>query len=486
MYININNLGFNKSFTLNDKIGIIGSNGCGKTTLLKLIYEFIKEDVGYCPQNLNNYKTIADVFGLEKDVLAIENYNYEDVENWNCIDIITKKLKNFNLDFDLLSDFNTLSGGEKVKVVLSSIIDKKILLLDEPTNNMDYDTKIFFYDFIKNCNKKIILISHDRELLNLVDRIFYIRNDKKIIEYGGNYDFANEIMLSENEATERDYNNALKSLDKQKREITKNIIKHNKNINKGQREFKSGSKTKMEIDFKKNDSQKSIGKLVNKENKNLDKINKNINDIRENIEDKKQIYFKMTYDKIKTKNILKIDNLNFSYDNKIIFKDFNIELKSNDRLAINGKNGSGKSTLLKIIINNEKYDNVVVNTTKIAYIDQNYNILNFNDTILNNVLKYNSNEKICRDVLAQFLFRTESVYKNVNVLSGGEVVRVALCCALINEPELLILDEITNNLDIDSIKILENILNDYKNCLIVVSHDSIFKENINVNKKLVL
>ncbi len=486
MYININNLGFNKSFTLNDKIGIIGSNGCGKTTLLKLIYEFIKEDVGYCPQNLNNYKTIADVFGLEKDVLAIENYNYEDVENWNCIDIITKKLKNFNLDFDLLRDFNTLSGGEKIKVILSSIIDKKILLLDEPTNNMDYDTKIFFYDFIKNCNKKIILISHDRELLNLVDRIFYIRNDKKIIEYGGNYDFANEIMLSENEATERDYNNALKSLDKQKREITKNIIKHNKNINKGQREFKSGSKTKMEIDFKKNDSQKSIGKLVNKENKNLDKINKNINDIRENIEDKKQIYFKMTYDKIKTKNILKIDNLNFSYDNKIIFKDFNIELKSNDRLAINGKNGSGKSTLLKIIMNNEKYDNVVVNTTKIAYIDQNYNILNFNDTILNNVLKYNSNEKICRDVLAQFLFRTESVYKNVNVLSGGEVVRVALCCALINEPELLILDEITNNLDIDSIKILENILNDYKNCLIVVSHDSVFKENINVNKKLVL
>lgn len=486
MFININNLGFNKSFTLNDKIGIIGSNGCGKTTFLKLIYEFIKEDIGYCPQNLNNYKTIADVFGLEKDVLAIENYNYEDVENWNCIDIITKKLKNFNLDFDLLRDFNTLSGGEKVKVILSSIIDKKILLLDEPTNNMDYDTKLFFYDFIKNCNKKIILISHDRELLNLVDRIFYIRNDKKIIEYGGNYDFANEIMLSENEATERDYNNALKSLDKQKREITKNIIKHNKNINKGQREFKSGSKTKMEIDFKKNDSRKSIGKLVNKENKNLDKINKNINDIRENIEDKKQIYFKMNYDKIKTKNILKIDNLNFSYDNKIIFKDFNIELKSNDRLAINGKNGSGKSTLLKIIMNNEKYDNVVVNTTKIAYIDQNYNILNFNDTILNNVLKYNSNEKICRDVLAQFLFRTESVYKNVNVLSGGEVVRVALCCALINEPELLILDEITNNLDIDSIKILENILNDYKNCLIVVSHDSVFKENINVNKKLVL
>ena len=486
MYININSLGFNKSFTLNDKIGIIGSNGCGKTTLLKLIYEFIKEDVGYYPQNLNNYKTIADVFGLEKDVLAIENYNYEDVENWNCIDIITKKLKNFNLDFDLLRDFNTLSGGEKVKVVLSSIIDKKILLLDEPTNNMDYDTKLFFYDFIKNCNKKIILISHDRELLNLVDRIFYIRNDKKIIEYGGNYDFANEIMLTENEAIERNYNNTLKLLDKQKREITKNIIKHNKNINKGQRELKSGSKTKMEIDFKKNDSQKSIGKLVNKENKNLDKINKNINDIRENIEDKKQIYFKMTYDKIKTKNILKIENLNFGYDNKIIFKDFNIELKSNDRLAINGKNGSGKSTLLKIIMNNEKYDNVVVNTTKIAYIDQNYNILNFNDTILNNVLKYNSNEKICRDILAQFLFRTESVYKNINVLSGGEVVRVALCCALINEPELLILDEITNNLDIDSIKILENILNNYKNCLIVVSHDSVFKQNININKKLVL
>lgn len=163
MFININNLGFNKSFTLNDKIGIIGSNGCGKTTFLKLIYDFIKEDVGYCPQNLNNYKTIADVFGLKKDVLAIENYNYEDVENWNCIDIITKKLKNFNLDFNLLRDFGTLSGGEVVRVALcyALINEPELLILDEITNNLDIDSIKILENILNNYKNCLIVVSHD-------------------------------------------------------------------------------------------------------------------------------------------------------------------------------------------------------------------------------------------------------------------------------------------------------------------------------------
>lgn len=487
MFIDINELGFSKSFSLNDKIGIIGPNGVGKTTFLNLIYKFLDNDeVGYCPQNINKYNTIADVFGYEKDVFSIENYNYENVNNWSCIEEINKKLKFFNIDFDLLRDFKTLSGGEKIKVILSSITDKKVLLLDEPTNNIDYETKLFFYDFIKNCNKKIILISHDRELLNIMDRIFYIRSDKKILEYGGNYEFASEMLELENESIEKDYNNSLKTLDKQKSEIIKNIIKHNKSTKGGENNLKTGSNNRLQIDYLKNKSQKNTGKIINRDNRNLDKINNNIDDLKIKIDVREKIYFKLNNDKMKIKNILKIENLNFYYGNKNIFSNFNLELKSNDRLAINGKNGSGKSTLLQIIMKNKLYDNVVLNTNKISYIDQNYNILDFSDTILNNVLKYNDNEKYCRDVLAQFLFRTESVYKKVNILSGGEVVRVALCCALINEVELLILDEITNNLDIDSITILENILNDYRGCLIVVSHDGFFKKNININKEIYL
>ena len=214
----INTIFENLSFTINDneKVAIIGQNGIGKSILLKLLIgELIpysgkiinkNNNIAYFPQKFNdlNFKTIADVFNLEDKVKAlinIENGNcdikdYEILDdNWNCIETIKEKLKLFNINFDILRNFNTLSGGEKVKVILSNIINKNTncLILDEPTNNMDYETKQIFYNFIKNWNKTLILVSHDRELLNLVNKIFELRkinmSNTQMFTYGGNFDY---------------------------------------------------------------------------------------------------------------------------------------------------------------------------------------------------------------------------------------------------------------------------------------------------------
>lgn len=185
----IDSLSFN--LDIDRKTALIGANGVGKSTILKIILgevlpfngEIVKNNLnlGYFPQKFNNLKfnTIADVFDFEKQIISLKRVDsgiaepddYEILEGfWDCTDIVSKKLKFFNLKLNLLQDFKTLSGGEKVKVILSSIINDKtnFLLLDEPTNNLDYKSKIYFYDFIRNWQYGMLVISHDRELLSMV------------------------------------------------------------------------------------------------------------------------------------------------------------------------------------------------------------------------------------------------------------------------------------------------------------------------------
>ena len=208
--------------------------------------------------------------------------------------------------------------------------------------------------------------------------------------------------------------------------------------------------------------------------------------IQEKFESNNSIYFNFGKNNFSNKILLEINDLNFSYDkNRNVINNFSILLHSGDRIAIDGKNGCGKTTLLKII--NGKIKNYIgevrMNTDKIAYFDQEYNFLDNDKTILENIMEYsNMKEKDCRDILAKFLFRTDSAYKKVKNLSGGEKTRMALAMIFSKEPELILLDEPTNNMDLNSIKVLEDILKQYSGGLIVVSHDKNFKKNIFVEE----
>ena len=238
----------NISFTIgdNEKVAVVGKNGIGKSLLMQLMVgkldgydgEIIKNNanISYFPQKFNelNFSSVADVFGLEKQIISLKKVDdncadiedYENLDgNWDCMDKIKDKMKFFGLDFDLMRDFSTLSGGEKVKLILSSIIDmhSNFLVLDEPTNNMDYGSKKYFYDFVRNWNGGLILASHDRELLNLVDRTIELRmvgmKDTKLFSYGGNYDYWKQQKELEKLALENEYNNSIKKIKHAKAEL---------------------------------------------------------------------------------------------------------------------------------------------------------------------------------------------------------------------------------------------------------------------------
>ena len=512
--INVKNLSYslsdgtkiidNLSFNLDDfsKVGLVGVNGIGKSTILKLIVsdlvpnygEVIKSNlnIAYLPQKFNefNFNTVADVFGLENQVVSLTRVDngtaniddYINLDNhWDCDEVINKRLEFFNLKFDLLQKFDTLSGGEKVKTILSSIIYERtnFLILDEPTNNMDYESKTIFYNFVRNWKFGILLISHDRELLNLVDKIIELRKlgsgKTEMYNYGYNFEQYLEAKELENKSLERKYDDTKKELKTQKQQIIKNKEMIEKRIIQGKKKLENSKYMKSVLDLKVNKSEKKHGQLLKRDFSNLNKIDFSLKSINDVIERRDKIYFKLEdQDKTYERIIFELDNFNFFYGSKQIFKSFNFKIGSKSRIAIHGKNGSGKSTLLKVIADNF--------TGNFAFLDQEQSFLDNEKTILENVISYTkSSELEARNVLAKFVFRTDSVNKLIIDLSGGERLRVALACVLSKNPDLLMLDEPTNNLDLDSINILEDILKQYKKALIVVSHDRVFEENIGID-----
>ena len=305
-------------------------------------------NIAYFPQKFNdlNFKTIADVFNLEnkvKALLNIENGNgniwdYEVLnDDWECIDYIKDKLKFFNLNFNILQDFNTLSGGEKVKVILSSILNNNTdcLILDEPTNNLDYESKKFFYNFIRNWNKTLIVVSHDRELLNLVDKIIELRKvgmkDTKIFTYGGNFDYYLQQKQNEEIALENKYNNSLKNEKIKKMEAIRTKERFIQGFSKTGRVLSDGSIKSARTLQEMNREKSALRQVVNSKKK-IEDCNNTIKDIQSKMEIKQQIYFKFSDIKFSNKILLEINDLNFSYENKIIFRNFVIRYKQKKAL----------------------------------------------------------------------------------------------------------------------------------------------------------
>jgi len=509
----------NIGFTLNnhEKIALIGNNGVGKSTLLKIIAGELKPSNGdlrvssppyYIPQIFGQYNhfTIAEALRVHDKLKALkeildgnvteENLNVLN-DDWTIEERCSNALKYWQLsDLDLTEKIENLSGGQKTKVFLAGILihEPELVLLDEPSNHLDKSTRELLYHFITSTNSSLIIVSHDRKLLNLLNTVYEL-SKRGITIYGGNYDFYAEQKQVENNALNQDLQSKEKALKKAKEKERETLERQQKLDARGKKKQEKSGVARIMMNTLRNNAENSSSKLKSVHVEKIDGISKELRELRSALPDIDQMKFGFDDSVLhKGKILFKATAINFSYRDQLLWKkDLNIEILSGERIALKGSNGSGKTTLIKIILGklNPKSGTVYSPQNKSVYIDQDYSVINNELKVYDQAQQFNGSGLEEHDIkmrLNRFLFDKEYWDKPCSALSGGEKMRLMLCCLTISNesPDIIILDEPTNNLDIQNVEILTAAINEYQGTLIVVSHDESFLEQINIQKIIFL
>jgi ATPase subunit of ABC transporter with duplicated ATPase domains len=509
----------NISFTLNkhEKTALVGNNGVGKSTLLKIIAgellpysgQLIQNSKAYfVPQLFGQFNNISIAEALQikeklnalKEILEgnVTERNLEILnDDWSIEDRCNEALLYWQLhNLDLNQKMGTLSGGQKTKVFLAGIMihEPDLVLLDEPSNHLDFAGRELLYDFIQNTSSTVLVVSHDRTLLNCLNKVLEMTKNS-ISVYGGNYDFYSEQKKIENNALENDVQSKEKALRKAKEKERETIERQQKLDARGKKKQEKSGVARIMMNTLRNKAENSSSKIKDVHAEKISSIADDLRELRSSISSLDQMKFGFnTLHFHKGKVIFKAENINYSYENELVWQQpLNFEIVSGDRLVIKGLNGSGKTTLIKIIL--QKINPIEGNSTaaikKSIYIDQDYSLLDNNLKIYEQAQIFNDSSLEEHEVkmrLNRFLFSQKVWDKPCSSLSGGERMRLMLCCLTISNesPEVIILDEPTNNLDIQNIEILTQAINEYQGTLIIVSHDMHFLESIHINKTILL
>lgn len=496
------------------KTGLIGRNGIGKSTLLKLILNelstktgsiHVEGQIGFVPQNLivPDHLTVAGFLACEEKINAlrcitegsIDENDFEILnDDWTILERVKQGLHAFDLShITYLRPVNTLSGGEMTRLSLAKAFFSQpdFLLLDEPTNHLDSTAREQLYQAISAWQGGLIVVSHDRTLLNFMETIIELTT-LGANSYGGNYNAYEKQKEIEHTSCIQQLHDAKKLMQKTKTTIQSSREKHEQKQSYGRALRESGSIDKMAANSKRGKSERSQSKLLIKE----ERLIKQAETLLDTAKDKLEINDAICIDLPATiipndKIILEIKDLSFSYEtNTCIIDNFSLIIQGPQRIALRGDNGSGKTTLIHLILQKllPQKGYVRLGTTYVKYLDQRTSLLCDHISVLENFLHLNpdSTENDAYRHLAQFLFRNVSTHKLVKNLSGGERLRALLACVLMAKypPHLLILDEPTNHLDIHSIKSIESALHHYKGAIIVISHDKQFLQNIGIERMI--
>lgn len=456
-HISLSNIGFaypesddlftdlSYSFSADKKIAIIGDNGVGKTTLLKLICGDILADSGHVIRNATCYL-----------------------------------LKQINSD-------TTKSGGQSQQQALSFAFDSDadILLLDEPTNNLDAAARQEFFKKLFSYRGGAVIVSHDRELLNQMDVLLELHNGKLSV-FGGNYDFYANQKRQIQDSIESKYTDAQKEIARLNSTIIKaqNTRQHHEAKQQKDKSNKSAG-SKIAVNALKGKSQETEAKrrklIQAKLNRQLERSAELSAQMRNDV-----IKIPIPNEKVYDKEIVRLENVFFSYDDKNVLSDFNFTMRTGERVRIIGNNGAGKTTALKLISGIlQPLAGYIKVSGNIAYLNQDLALLNPNESVVENISNYaNILLHDAHVIAANFGFRGDASKKKVGILSGGELLKATLAAVIgsKNQPDLLILDEPTNNLDIKSATVLEGALNQYSGAILIVSHDEIFIKEINIDR----
>lgn len=507
----------NLSINKQDKIALVGNNGTGKSTLLKILAGSLQPTSGivktdsrpyYVPQvfgQFNNY-TIAQALQIDNKLNAFKeilNGNVTDEnlalldDDWAIEERCTEALAHWKLDeLHLTQKMGTLSGGQKTKVFLAgiSIHRPEIVLLDEPSNHLDTPGRNMLHAYITSTTNTLVVVSHDRTLLNILNTVYEL-SKRGIVVYGGNYDFYAEQKTIENDALNQNLKSKEKMLRKAKETERESLERQQKLDARGkQKQEKAGLPTISMKTFK-NNAEKSTSRMRGVHAEKVDNISLELNQLRKELTDIDKM--KMDFDNSalhKGKVLVTAKDVNIGYNHQLLWKQaLSFQIISGERVVIKGANGSGKTTLLKMILDELKPRAGTISTAgvKALYIDQDYSLIDNALNVYQQAQQFNTGalqEHEIKIRLNRFLFTKAYWDKPCKALSGGEKMRLMLCSLTISNqaPDIIVLDEPTNNLDIQNIEILTAAVNEYKGTLLVVSHDEYFLRQINVARSITM
>src|SRR5689334_4687762 len=505
------------------RTGLIGVNGSGKSTLLKLIAGELRPgsgavrthgEVGYLPQAiaLGTHQSVSDLLGITaaRDALhAIEaGETGEDVfavigDDWDVEERARAWLDRLGLDRVGLDDrVERLSGGETIGVALAALFLRRpdILLLDEPTNNLDLDARKRLYDAVASWTGVMVIVSHDRELLALMDQIADLSGGE-IRLYGGNLDAYDELLAAEQVAAERAVTSAAADVRREQRDLVEAQVKQARRDRMGRKVAASGGLPRIVAYARKRAAQETAGRSRGLHSERLEAARGRLDEAEQAVRDDAEIRVDLPGTAVPAgRTVLTVTGLDGTrwhpapatpptLDAPPVSTLAELIVRGPERIALTGPNGAGKTTLLRAIAGLAIRPGVTVRLGAVTgYLPQRLDILDDSLSVVDNVRAAAPAASVneVRASLARFLFRGDRAERLASTLSGGERFRAVLAALLLAQPapQLLLLDEPTNNLDMASVRQLSQALEGYRGALLVASHDVPFLRSAGITRWL--
>lgn len=504
------------SFTVGQgSTGLVAPNGSGKSTLLKLIAGELRPaagsvavegTLGYLPQSLplTGDLSVAEVLGVDAVIRALDAVESGDVgeehfavigDDWDIEERTRAQLDRLGLEGIALDrGIGTLSGGQVVSLGLAAQLLKRpdVLLLDEPTNNLDLEARRRLYDTLEAWNGTLLLVSHDRALLDRMDRIAEL-GPEELRLYGGDFTAYEEAVQAEREVAEKNVRNAEQELKREKREMQQARERAERRASNAARNLKNAGLPRIFAGNMKRGAQESAGRSGQTHASRVGEAQARLDEAGRAVRDEQRITLDLPDTDVPAgRTVLLGEQMRIRLGGREQFAGEGVDLtiRGPERIALTGPNGAGKSTLLRLVNGDLELDSGLIKRAdgRIAYLSQRLDLLDLDRTVAENFAAFapHRTEAERMNLLARFLFRGDRAHLPVGVLSGGERLRATLACVLCAEPapQLLLLDEPTNNLDLVSADQLESALASYRGAFVVVSHDERFLERIGVDRWL--
>jgi ATPase subunit of ABC transporter with duplicated ATPase domains len=500
-----------------EKTGLVGRNGSGKTTLARILAGELAPTSGsvsragtitLLPQEFTPLadQSVAQALGVEEKLAALVRLSAGEGlpadpevldDDWTLDARIAAEFHRLGLEHvGLDRPLGTLSGGETTRIALAALFLKSpdLIILDEPTNNLDQESRQALYTAVAEWSGGLLVISHDRRLLALMERIVEL-SPHGLRHYGGNFEVYTAQRDAEAAAAERQLQHAAKELRKTRRKAQTVRERQEKRSSHGKKAAVNAGLGKMAINARRQSGEQTAARLAGTFEDRTEEVLEAVAAAKHRVAEQRELDILLSPVELPGgKTVLELEEVSFRYaaGAPAILESFNLRVVGPERVAIVGPNGSGKSTLFKLVLGELQptAGRVQLGVSRVCCLDQKAGLLDPRRSVLENFHAWSPglSETVCRLILARFLFRTDDVHRLCDALSGGERLRAALGCVLtgVNPPQLLLLDEPTNHLDLASLANLEQALCQYTGAMLVVSHDRTFLSNIGVSRSVEL